>query len=129
MVTKQKAREQILHWLDAMSSGDAKLIDQVTDEFLTADYVWHFPGVHGLPPGPASMKQIGRQIVGDNPEFKITLEDLFMEGDKVAVRCTMHRKDPVSGKLQHGIDIVLSRFVGDKAAEDWELISPWEDDV
>jgi predicted ester cyclase len=129
MVAKQKAREGTLRWIEAVNSRDMSLIDQVADEFFAADYVWHFPGVRDLPPGPAGMKQMLRRILGGNPDLKFTLEDLFVEGDKVAVRCTMHRKDPVTGKSQHGTNLVLSRFVGDKAAEDWELISPWEDEA
>jgi predicted ester cyclase len=90
--------------------------------------VWHFPGVRDLPPGPAGVKQLVRNILAGNPNFKLTLEDLVVEGDKVAVRHSFRRTDPASGKLQHGTELAIARFVGDKFAEDWELISPWEDD-
>jgi len=129
MATKHQAREATLRWIEAVNSGDLGRIDQVADEFFTADYVWHFPGVRDFPRGPAGMKQMLRGILEGNPGLKFTLEDLFVEGDKAAVRCTMHRNDPVTGKPQHGMNLVFSRFVDNKAAEDWELISSWEDDA
>ena len=129
MVTKQKTRELVLGWIEAVNSGDIKLIDQAADRFFTNDYVWHFPAVHDFPLGPACAKRLFRQVLGESPEFRSTLEELFVEGDRVASRCTMHRKDPTTGKPQHGTEIALSRFVGDKVAEEWELIGPWEDDA
>jgi len=128
MVTKQKAREVVLRLIGAVNSGDITVIDQMADEVFAADYVWHFPGIPDLPPGPAGMKQMYRGILAGNPDLKFTLEDLLVEGDKTACRCTMRRTDPDSGKSQHGWNLVISRFVGDKVAEDWELISPWEDE-
>jgi ketosteroid isomerase-like protein len=128
MITKQKAREVLLRWIEAISSRDMAALDQMADEIFTPDYVWHFPGVGDLPPGPAGVKQLFRSILDGNPNFKPTLEDLFVEGDKVAVRSSFRRMDPVSGKPQHGTELAIERYVGDQIAEEWELISPWEDD-
>ena len=129
MVTKQKASEVMSRWIEVINSGDIKLIDQAAERFFTNDYVWHFPGVHDFPSGPACAKQLFRGILEQNPEFKSTLEELIQEGNMVAIRCTMHRKDPTNGKPQHETLLQLSRFVGDKYAEDWELIGQWEDDA
>ena len=128
MVTQQKAREVIVRWVETISSRDITALDQLADESCTADYVWHFPGVTHLPPGPGGVKQLFRSILDGNPNFKPTLEDLFVEGDKVAVRFSFRRTDPVSGKPQHGTELAIERYVGDQIAEEWELISPWEDD-
>ena len=128
MVTKQKGREVILRWIDTVSSRDTTAIDQMADEIYAAGYVWHFPGVRDLPPGPTGMKQVIRNILADNPDFRATIEDLVVEGDKLAARCTMRRTDPASGKPQHGTNLDISRFAGDKIVEEWELISSWEDD-
>jgi predicted ester cyclase len=128
MVAKQKAREVVLCLIEAVNSGDITMIDQMADEVFAVDYVWHFPGVTGLPLGPAGMKQMYRGVLVGNPDLKFALEDLVVEGDKTACRCTMRRTDPTSGKPQHGWNLVVSRFASDKVAEDWELISPWEDE-
>ena len=129
MTTTQEIKEEILRWLEAVNSRDLSAIDRVADEFFTDDYVWHFPGVIGLQPGPAGMKSVMREILAGNPNMKITLDDLLVEGNKVATRCTIRRTDPDTGKPQRCSDLVISRMVGDKAAEDWELLGPWEDDV
>jgi len=57
-------------------------MDQVADELFTADYVWHLPGVTDLPPGPAGVKLAFRGILAENPDFKPTLEDLFVQGTR-----------------------------------------------
>jgi predicted SnoaL-like aldol condensation-catalyzing enzyme len=129
MITSQKAKEGLLHWLEAVNSNDLSVIDRVADEFFTADYVWHAPGFTGRQPGPAGVKSILRDILGWNPNMKVTLVDLFAEGDKVAARFTLQRTDPATGKTQHCLDLSLTRFVGDKTAEEWELIGPWEDEA
>jgi ketosteroid isomerase-like protein len=108
--------------------GNTSVLDQVADELFAADYVWYFPGVTDLPPGPAGMKQMFRGILAANPDLRFTLADLIVDRDKTAIRCTMRRTDPDSGKPQRGWNLVISRFVGDQVAEDWELISGWEDE-
>jgi ketosteroid isomerase-like protein len=129
MVTRQKAKEDVLRWLEAVNSRDLSAIDRVADEFFTADYVWHFPGLTGQQPGPAGVKSIYREILAGNPNMKITLEDLLVDGDKVAGRCTVRRTDPATGKPQRCPELDISRMVGDKTAELWELLGPWEDDA
>ena len=128
MVTKQKAREVFLRWIESVSSRDTTAIDQMAEEIYAADYVWHFPGLTHLLPGPEGVKQSVRGILEGNPNFQITVEDLFVEGDKVAVRCTCHRMDPGTGKPQRLMDILIVRYAGGKDAEEWELIGPWEDE-
>ena len=129
MTTKHEIKEKILRWFEAVNSRDLTAIDRVADEFFTADYVWHFPDVTDLQPGPAGVKTLCRNILAGNPNMKITLEDMLMEGDKVAVRCTIRRTDPASGKPQRCQEMLIGRMVGDKTAEDWELLGPWEDDA
>jgi hypothetical protein len=129
MVTKQKVKEMTLRYMEAINSRDLSVIDKAADEFFAADYVWHFPGVTDLPPGPACIKKLLREILADNPNFTVILDDFIVEGDKMALRCTMHRTDPATGKAQHGMNLLISRFAGDQFVEDWELISPWEDEA
>ena len=128
MVTKQKGREVIVRWIETISSRDITALDQLADESCTVDYVWHFPGVTHLPPGPAGAKQICRGILADHPGIRGELEDLVAGRDRVAWRCTWRRMDPATGKSQRLTGMVISRFVGDQIAEEWELLSPWEDD-
>jgi len=83
MVTKQKAREDILRWIEAINSRDTMALDQVVEKSFAADFVWHFPGVaEDLPPGPAGVKLACRGILVGIPNFRPMLEDLFVEGTK-----------------------------------------------
>ncbi len=129
MITKEAIEAKTLRWFEAVDSRDLSAIDREADGFFTDDYIWHFPGLTGLQPGPAGVKSLMRDILAENPAMKITLEDLLVEGDKVATRCTIRRTDPGTGKPQRCSDLVISRMVGDKTAEDWELLGPWEDEA
>jgi ketosteroid isomerase-like protein len=129
MTTKQEIKEKFLRWMEAINSRDLSAIDRVADELFTADYVWHFPGFTGLQPGPAGVKSMFREILAGNPNLKPTLEELLVDGNMVAMRATLRRTDPETGKPQRCADLGISRMVGDKTAEDWELLGPWEDDA
>jgi predicted SnoaL-like aldol condensation-catalyzing enzyme len=129
MITKEAIEAKTLRWIEAVSSRDLSAIDRVADEFFADDYVWHLPGLTGLQPGPAGVKSLLHDILAENPDMKITLDDQLVEGDKVATQCTLRRTDPATGKPQRCWELVISRMVGDKVAEDWDLLSPWEEDT
>jgi ketosteroid isomerase-like protein len=129
MTTKQEIKEKHQRSLEVISSRDLTAIDRMVDEEYTADYVWHLPGLTGLQPGPAGVKSMFREILAGNPNFIPTLEDMLVDGDKVAARHTFRRTDPATGKPQHCSDLEIFRMVGDKIAELWELLGPWEDDA
>jgi hypothetical protein len=40
-----------------------------------------------------------------------------------------HRTDPETGKAQHLTSIMICHLRGGKFAEDWQVVSPWEDDA
>ena len=53
----------------------------------------------------------------------------IVQGDKVAVRYSVSRTDPDSGKRHRCMILAIDHYVGDKIAEMWELVGPWEDEA
>jgi steroid delta-isomerase-like uncharacterized protein len=58
------------------------------DELIAADFVNHDPGTPPLPNGPEGFKQLASGYRAAFPDIKITIDDLFAVGDKVAGRWT-----------------------------------------
>jgi hypothetical protein len=92
----------------------------VCDELLSPDYVDH-DAPPDTPPGPAATKVLVGALLEHHPDLRIEIEELFGEGDRVALRLRWHA--PETGYRQHGI--VLLRFDGDgRIAERWSAYMP-----
>ena len=129
MVTKQKAREDILRAFEIYNTRDMSVIDRWYDEFLTPDCVYHNPGVGDLAPGRESIKQFVRALYKAIPGFHHNApDDLIVQGDRVAVRYSVRHTDPPTGKLQTCMILAIERYTGDRIAEMWELVGTWEDE-
>jgi steroid delta-isomerase-like uncharacterized protein len=118
----EEIRTRVREFYDeVVNAGD---IDRV-DEFCTEDFVEHeeFPGTG---PGREGVKQFFRTVRGAFPDFRIDVEDVIVEGDKVAVRMRMSGTQeaefmgvPATGKRIDVAGIDILRMVGDRAAEHW----------
>ena len=58
----------------------------VADEILSPDYIDH----SAIAPGLANFKTYLGMITSVFPDIKVTVEDLFTDGNKAAVRLTIH---------------------------------------
>jgi ketosteroid isomerase-like protein len=110
--------------LEAFGPGKLAVLEQLADELYSAEYVVHDPGSPGLPPGPEGVKVFVRGFMAAFPDARITVEDQIADGDKVATRFTMRGTDASSGKPVTMQVMCLSRFVGGKIAEEWQLGVP-----
>ncbi len=130
MISEQKARDDILRAFEIYNTQDMSIIGAWYDELLTPDCVYHNPGVRDLAPGRESIKQFVGGLYKAIPNFHHNApDDLIVQGDKVAVRYSVSRTDPASGKRQTSMILLIERYAGDKIAEMWELVGPWEDDA
>jgi steroid delta-isomerase-like uncharacterized protein len=100
----------------------------VADETLTSDYVYRSPGSPEFR-GPDGFKQLITMYRTAFPDLHLDVDDLIAEGDTVVSRWTgrgTHQGElmgiPPTGKQVTVTGVVISRFSGGKAAEDWELI-------
>lgn len=107
---------------EVVNTGD---LDRV-DEFCTEDFVDHeeFPGI---PPDREGVKQFFAMTRAAFPDFRMDVEELIVEGDRVAVRATMsgtHQGEflgmPATGRRFSVIAVDILRIVDEeRAAEHW----------
>ena len=99
------------------------------DEIVAADFIDHAP-MPGQAPGLEGVKRKWAMYLDAIPDFRITIEELVAEGDKVAVRRTYegtHRGGPLLGipatgkRLQFG-GISIFRLANGRIAEHWEQL-------
>ena len=96
----------------------------VIDELLSPDYVLHIaaPGT----PDREGYKQAVNMYRTDWSDFRLTVEDMVAEGDKVAMRGTLrgthkgeHMGIAPTGKELTLTAIAIRRFEGGKIVEEW----------
>jgi steroid delta-isomerase-like uncharacterized protein len=98
------------------------------DELFTTDWIYH--GVAGQKVyGPEGLKQFLTAYHNAFPDIQVKVENLIAEGDKVVSHVTSRgtHKGELMGIAPTGKQITvpvicISRFVGDKIVEDWEII-------
>ncbi len=107
------------------------------DEFMAADYVEH-PRPSTLPPGTEGLKQLISAYRTAFPDLKMTLDDIFGEGEMVAFRWSVsgtHLGDwfgiPPTGNHITATGITIFRIAGGKVVESWTSIdlSPAEEEL
>ena len=57
------------------------------------------------------------------PNIKFTIEDQLADGDRIATRMSASGASKATGKSVHLIGLNISRFVGNRIAEEWPV---WE---
>ena len=57
------------------------------------------------------------------PDLKFTIEDQLADGDRIATRMTATGTSKATGNVVHLIGLNISRFVGNRIAEEWPV---WE---
>src|SRR5215203_2236173 len=98
------------------------------DEVVAADFVDHAP-MPGQAPGLEGVKRKWAMYLDAIPDFRVTIEELVAEGDKVAVRRSYagtHRGEllgiPPTGKQMRISGISIFRLAEGKIAEHWEQL-------
>src|SRR5215212_8356889 len=98
------------------------------DEFMAADYVEH-PRPSTLPPGAEGLQQLTLAYRTAFPDLKLTLDDIFAEGEMVAFRWSVsgtHLGEwlgvPPTGNHVRATGITNFRIAGGKVEESWTSI-------
>jgi predicted ester cyclase len=89
-------------------------------EIVTQDYVGHTSA------GDRNIDGLRRRISEVHalyPDMKFTIEDQFAQSDRIATRMTAVGTSKATGKVVHLIGLNISRFVGNRIAEEWPV---WE---
>ena len=111
-------------WEEVFNGRQLSLID----ELFTTDWVYHGVGGQEIY-GPKGLKQFLTDYHNAFPDIQVKVENLIAEGDKVVSHVTSrgtHNGELMgiapTGKQVTVPGICISRFVGDKIVEDWEII-------
>jgi steroid delta-isomerase-like uncharacterized protein len=108
-------------WEEIWNKGEL----DASDEVFSPDYVGHLPmmEVHG----PEQFKQLVAAYRNAYPDVHLTVEDLFVIGDRVAVRWVSRGTHlgemmgvPPSGNKIEIMGISLFRIANGQVAEEWE---------
>ena len=89
-------------------------------EIVTSDYVGHTSA------GDRNIDGLRQRILEFHalyPDMKFTIEDQLADGDRIATRMTAVGTSKATGKVVHLIGLNISRFVGNRIAEEWPV---WE---
>jgi predicted ester cyclase len=123
MATDQnKIQKDLRQWFEAFNARDWDRLDRLSDEIYAADYTLHDPGSPNPGRGPSMVKQFARGIVQQSPDVRMTPEDVFGEGDRLACRLTGSSTNASTGKRVSTSVLWISRYVGNQCMEDWELV-------
>jgi predicted ester cyclase len=103
-------------WHEVLNEGKLDVVDELVD----ASYIYYGPGGYEIK-GPEGLKQFARGLRTSFPDLHFTVEDLIAEGDKVVSRWTFRGKQRATNKQMANMGIIITRVVGGKCVEDWEI--------
>jgi predicted SnoaL-like aldol condensation-catalyzing enzyme len=103
-------------WHEVFNAGKLDVVDELVD----TSYVYYGPGGYEMK-GPEGLKQFVRGLRTSFPDLHFTVEDLIAEGDKVVSRWTLRGTRRTTNKQVAIMGIIITRVVGGKCVEDWEI--------
>ena len=121
-MSEEDNKAVVRRWIETFNNP---YTPQTEVDVLTPGYVAHAPGL----PGPLDLEawsQFTATFVEAFPDLRLTVEDIFSEGDMVAARVAFrgtHRGEfqgiPPTGKEVAFSSIEIDRMVDGKVAEHW----------
>ncbi len=107
---------------EIFNQGNTDLVD----ELVAPDFVEHEELPPGVPQGPEALKALPSMFRGAFPDFKVTINDMIAEGDKVVVRSTWtgtHQGEfmgiPATGQCVSFEVLDIVRMADGRAVEHW----------
>ena len=113
-------------FLDAFNQRDLALLDQLSDELVTADMIWHDPSMPSIPEGtgPAVQKAFNRQALESNPDMHITVHETLVAENWITTRASLVMNNPTTRAPEPYCMIEVDRIVDNRIAESWSLSVP-----
>lgn len=98
---------------------------ETADELFSSDHT--SPSAPDLPPGPESVKILAKMFRDAMPDYKMEIDLIFADEDRVAARFTQHGTHtgaelmgmPPSGREATWTEIGWLRIVDDKIVQSW----------
>jgi len=101
-------------YCEVWNKGDLALLDEI----MATDIVYHHPreDIHGL----EEYKQVETRARSHYTDLHLTIDDIVIEGDKVATRWTITGTDKATNKQVTMWGVNIGRIEGGKIVEGWE---------
>jgi steroid delta-isomerase-like uncharacterized protein len=121
-VTAEENKAVLRRWIEAYNERDL----QSEAEVLASNYVAHVPAAPGPLEGLEAWRQFSGSFAEAFPDIRLTVEEIFSEGDLVAARVAFrgtHRGEfqgiPPTGKEVAFTSIEVNRVRDGKVEEHW----------
>ena len=121
-MSAEENKAVIRRWIEAYNERDL----QAEAEVLAPDYVAHVPAAPGPLEGLEAWRRFSGSFAEAFPDIRLTVEDIFSEGDMVAARVAFrgtHRGEfqgiPPTDKQVAFSSIEIDRMVDGKVQEHW----------
>jgi hypothetical protein len=98
--------------------------NQLTDDFIAPNCIWHDPSSPEPYIGPEGQKKFNQALLEANTDIQTIINDLVEAGDKMIIRGTMQFKEIASGNEIHLCMIEIDRIAGDQIIESWSVSTP-----
>ena len=115
-VNSETRKVAFRHAVQIWQDGRVDLVGSV----VTPDYVGHTSS------GDRDIEGLRQRVLDFHklyPDIKFKIEEQLVEGDRVATRMTAVGTSKSTGKTVHLLGLNISRFVGNRIAEEWPV---WE---
>ena len=112
----------ILRWMEGLNTGNASALEALVDELYTVDFAGHITAKVGAIVGREGVKRNVRKALTSTPGVRLTVEDIFAEGDRVVSRLTTMGADSSTGKPVHNLVMNIWRLAGGQIVEGWQLV-------
>ncbi|MET8144213.1 nuclear transport factor 2 family protein [Sphaerisporangium sp. NPDC005288] len=96
----------------AANAGDLDAVEEI----FAPDFYSHPMGTTG----PEAVKSAWRDIRERYPDLRVTLEDMLIDGDKIALRSTVHGAVGADGRPDPAL-MEMIRLADGRVAEVWGL--------
>ncbi len=117
----EENKKIVQRYQEIYNSNDLDALGEVVSEDLLTPKI-----MPGIPTGMEGAKAAHRIMLAGFPDYRTIIEDLFAEGDKVAVRITMMGTNtgsfmgiPATGKHVSFTGIYIARIADGKIVEHW----------
>ena len=129
-MSAEENKATLLRVVDELNKGNSDFIDDV----FSPNFAFYSPTSPNWPRGLEGARKMITQLRSILPDVHATVEDIFAEGDKVAVRWTFRgtyqgEARPVfrtQGSTVWRFPSVHYRFVDGKIADDWGVTAFWQ---
>lgn len=129
-MSAEENKATLLRVVNELNNGNSDFIDDV----FSPNFAFYSPTSPNWPRGLEGARKMITQLRSILPDVHAAVEDIFAEGDKVAVRWTFRgtyqgeAKPGAPNPGEHCIAVTIStyRFVDGKIADDWGVTAFWQ---